>query len=281
MFEKFSLGIYEKAFPAGMDWEQRFSLARSIGFDFLELSIDESDERLARLDWSLDTCQEFIRLQQETGIRVSTLCLSGLRRYPIGSPSREVREQGMLIIHKAIRLASALGIRLVQLAGYDVYAPDVSTRESAELFRYNIGRALSTASSFGVILAIENMEVPFTNSLQALMEFVTYYRSPYLQIYADIGNLSAMGKDIGKELRMAQGHIAAIHIKDTVAGICRDIAFGKGTVDFEQVFSELLETHYSGLLLLEMWAQPGEDFLQSCTDAYRFITGKMRRAGIR
>lgn len=280
MFRNFNLGIYEKAFPAGMPWEQKLSLAHSIGFDFLELSIDETDGRLARLDWSLDTCREFIRLQHQTGIRVSTLCLSGLRRYPIGSPSPEVREQGMELISKAIRLASTLGIRVVQLAGYDVYAPDVSTRESRELFHYNIGRALATASAFGIVLAIENMEVPFTNSLQALMEYVTFYKSPYLQIYADIGNLSAMGKDIGNELRIAQGHIAAIHVKDTVAGICRDIAFGKGTVDFEQVFSKLLETHYSGMLLLEMWEQPGVNSLQSCTDAYRFITEKMRLAGL-
>lgn len=278
MFENYSLGIYEKAFPATMDWEQRFTAAREIGFDFLELSIDDTDQRLARLDWSLETCHEFIRLQHQTGIRVPTLCLSGLRRYPIGSPSLKVSETGMLLISKAIRLASRLGIRVVQLAGYDVYAPDESDLESATLFHHNIGRSLLEASTYGVILAIENMEVAFADSLERLMEYVSFYNSPYLQLYADIGNLSAMGKDIKQELQIAQGHIVAIHIKDTVAGICRDIPFGKGTVDFGHVFRTLVETHYSGMLLLEMWDSPTIDPVQAISEAFNLITEKMRRA---
>ncbi|MDY0289357.1 MAG: L-ribulose-5-phosphate 3-epimerase [Sphaerochaeta sp.] len=280
MFEHYSIGIYEKAFPATMSWEKRFSSAKAIGFDFLELSIDAADERLARLDWSLETCRDFIRLQHQAGIRVSTLCLSGLRRYPIGSPSPKVRENGMLLISKAIRLASHLGIRIVQLAGYDVYAPDVSSDQSVELFHQNIGRAVAEASTYGVILAIENMEVPFADSLTRLMSLVSYYDSPYLQLYADIGNLSAMGKDLNDELQAAQGHIAAIHVKDTVAGICRDIPFSKGTVNFEEAFRSLRAIGYTGMLMLEMWAQPEEDPMVACSEAYGFITERMKRAGL-
>ncbi|MDN6773864.1 MAG: xylulose 5-phosphate 3-epimerase, partial [Enterobacterales bacterium] len=46
------LGIYEKALPAGEDWLPRLQLAAELGFDFVEMSVDESDARLARLDWS-------------------------------------------------------------------------------------------------------------------------------------------------------------------------------------------------------------------------------------
>lgn len=46
------LGIYEKALPAGEDWLTRLQLAGELGFDFVEMSIDESDSRQARLDWS-------------------------------------------------------------------------------------------------------------------------------------------------------------------------------------------------------------------------------------
>lgn len=47
-----SLGIYEKALPRDISWEKRLELAKELGFNFVELSIDESDKRLARLDWS-------------------------------------------------------------------------------------------------------------------------------------------------------------------------------------------------------------------------------------
>ena len=50
--KKFRLGIYEKAMPASLDWEARLQKAKEAGFDFVEISIDESDERRARLDWS-------------------------------------------------------------------------------------------------------------------------------------------------------------------------------------------------------------------------------------
>ncbi|MDY4064217.1 MAG: xylulose 5-phosphate 3-epimerase, partial [Ligilactobacillus agilis] len=53
-----SLGIYEKALPHDLTWEERLELVRKLGFNFLELSIDESDERLARLDWPEDKIKE-------------------------------------------------------------------------------------------------------------------------------------------------------------------------------------------------------------------------------
>ena len=46
------LGIYEKALPAGECWLERLRLAKTLGFDFVEMSVDETDERLSRLDWS-------------------------------------------------------------------------------------------------------------------------------------------------------------------------------------------------------------------------------------
>ena len=45
------LGIYEKALPKELSWVERFNAAKAAGFDFLEISIDETPERMARLDW--------------------------------------------------------------------------------------------------------------------------------------------------------------------------------------------------------------------------------------
>ena len=37
------LGIYEKALPAGECWLERLKLAKALGFDFVEMSLDETD----------------------------------------------------------------------------------------------------------------------------------------------------------------------------------------------------------------------------------------------
>ena len=34
------LGIYEKALPAGECWQERLRLAKELGFDFVEMSVD-------------------------------------------------------------------------------------------------------------------------------------------------------------------------------------------------------------------------------------------------
>ena len=46
------LGLYEKALPPELTWEERLRAVKELGFDYLEISVDEKDERLARLDWT-------------------------------------------------------------------------------------------------------------------------------------------------------------------------------------------------------------------------------------
>ncbi len=61
----------------------------------LELSIDESDERLARLDWTKAQRAEVRDASWQTGVRLHTLMLSGHRRYPLGSADPAIREKAL------------------------------------------------------------------------------------------------------------------------------------------------------------------------------------------
>ena len=45
----YRLGLYEKAMPGSLALEEKLSLARKSGFDWMELSVDESEEKLRRL----------------------------------------------------------------------------------------------------------------------------------------------------------------------------------------------------------------------------------------
>ena len=64
------LGIYEKALPAGECWLERLQLAKQLGFDFVEMSVDETDERLARLDWSREQRLALVSAIAETGVHI-------------------------------------------------------------------------------------------------------------------------------------------------------------------------------------------------------------------
>ena len=67
------------------------------------MSVDESDERLARLNWSREERMAVITAIQQTGVRIPTLCLSVHRRYPFGSRDAATREQARTIMLQAIR----------------------------------------------------------------------------------------------------------------------------------------------------------------------------------
>ena len=62
MKKSYTLGLYEKAMPGTLSWREKLEAARDAGFDFVEISIDETDQKLARLDMSAEERLELVRL---------------------------------------------------------------------------------------------------------------------------------------------------------------------------------------------------------------------------
>jgi predicted hexulose-6-phosphate isomerase len=189
------VGIYEKALPYELTWLQRLDLAQQAGFDFVEMSVDESDERLARLDWSARERGKLREAIAKTGVPVLTMCLSGHRKYALGSASPQVRQQALDILHKAIDLSTATGIRIIQLAGYYVY---YEPHDEGSLARYqeSLAFGLEWASQAGVMLALENVDGNDIDSVRRAMTLVRAFNSPWFQIYPDIGNLAEHGLNV-------------------------------------------------------------------------------------
>ena len=75
--KRYTIGLYEKAMPSSLTWKEKMEAAKKAGYDFIEISIDETDEKLARLDWSKEERLELIKMMYETGIPIRTMCLSG------------------------------------------------------------------------------------------------------------------------------------------------------------------------------------------------------------
>lgn len=264
----FSLGVYEKAMPDNLSWEEKFKATKETGFDRIEISIDESNYRLGRLD-NFDF-KKFITLQQEYGVIVTTMCLSGHRKYPLGSHDIVVRNKGMDIMEKAIRFSSKSGIRIIQLAGYDVYYDEVSTKESKQYFVENLFKAANYAAKYGVILAFETMETEFMNTVEKALEYVLHVSSPYLQIYPDIGNVTNGTEDALADIKTGKGHIVAAHLKETIPGVFRNMRFGEGRVDFKTLITEL-KSQGVYMYTAEFWHDSKKDFKAEMKHTYDFL----------
>lgn len=237
----YSIGLYEKAMPASLTWREKLECAKACGYDFVEISIDEKDEKLARLDWSADERRELVALMEEVGIPIRSMCLSGHRKYPLGASDPAVQQRGMEIMEKAIQLADDLGIRIIQLAGYDVYYED-STPQTKANFIQNLKTAAEMAAVKGIVMGFETMETDFMNTTWKSMFYVNMVNSPYLGVYPDSGNLTnaavSYGINVLDDLESGRDHIVALHLKETVPGKFREIPFLTGHVDFPAVIAK-------------------------------------------
>ena len=281
-----SLGIYEKALPRMDDWQKLLQLVKDLGFNFLELSIDESDERLARLEWDKEQRWKLVQAVWSTGVRIHTLMLSGHRRFPMGSADPAVRERSMDMMKKSIQLAADLGIRNIQLAGYDVYY-EPKTLQTREYFLENLQRAVEMAAAKEIMLDIETMDDAFINSLDKIAYLKKQIHSPWIQAYPDLGNLSAwLHEGIGADLEKNIDLIAAIHLKDThpvtaeSAGVFRDVPFGEGCVDFAGCLKLLKRLGYAGAFTIEMWTEKAEDPIAEVRQAKTFFEKVFAEAGL-
>lgn len=281
--KKIPFGIYEKALPNAFSWEEKFIAAKEAGFDYIEISIDESDERLERLDWSQEERNNLRNLASKHDIRISSMCLSGHRRFPFGSRDIETKNNAYVIMEKAIQFALDLDIRIIQLAGYDVYyeKADIETKQR---FIEGLKQSVEWASRASVMLAIEIMDTEFIGTITRAKEYIDLINSPWLKVYPDLGNLSRWTRNPSNELQLGKKHIVAIHIKDTKPGIFKCVPFGEGTVDFVKLFNTLSDISYKGPFLIEMWADNNKEYtieeaIQEIKEARYWALDKMNQGG--
>lgn len=271
------IGIYEKALDPADSWRTRLEKAKRIGFDYVEISIDENDGRIARLDWTEEQIEELRRTCYEVGMPIQSMCLSVHRRFPFGSSDPQKRARAYELMDKAISFCSAMGIRVIQLAGYDVYY-EPSTPESRRLFREGMIWSAKCAARKQVMLAMEIMDTPFINSISKNMAYESMLRSPWFRVYPDLGNLSAWPEnDPAFEIEQGIGSIVAVHLKDTIPpspdfpGKFKCVPFGSGCVDFPARFAQLERLGYTGPYMIEMWYDPDTNDTEEASKALNWM----------
>ena len=286
-FDKLVMGIYEKALPKKESWSTKINISKQAGYDFIEISVDESDERLARLDWSNEEIKNMKNLLIDKDFRIPSMTFSGQKRFPMGSIDTATREKSMDLMKKAIEISDKLGIRIIQVTGYDVYYEERSDK-TRELFIQNLKKASEWASKACITLAIENMENTFLNSVTKYMEIAKEVDSPWLKLYPDLGNLTAWTHDeVYNELEkgIKSQQIIAVHLKeakkvtDTFGGIFRELEFGTGDVNFVKTFETLKKAEFKGPFLVEMWNESSETPLEDIKKVRDWMISRMKEGG--
>jgi L-ribulose-5-phosphate 3-epimerase len=274
MGNNYKLGLYEKALPNDISIIDKLNLCKKFNFDFMELSIDETDEKLVRLDLDNNEIESILVNSIKIGVRIESICLSALRKYALGSRDRVIREKGILITKKAIVLASKLGIRYIQLAGYDVYY-EKSDTETKNNFITSLNKVVKFSSTYGVILAFETMENEFMDTVLKSLYYVNLINSPYLKIYPDIGNLTNASIKYETnpitDFKAGLGNIIAVHLKESNIGVYRDLIIGDGHVDFKSFIKESYEIGVSRFVC-ELWFKNYDNYKNNIELTYNKIS---------
>lgn len=284
MLKTYTIGLYEKAMPNDLSWKDKLLTAKESNYDYVEISIDESEDKIKRVDMSKEERLKMVQWMYETDMPVRSMCVSALTKYSLGNSDEELCKRGMDIARKAIKLADDLGIRVVMIPGYDVYYTE-STADTQQRFIYNLKVITEIAAGYGVIIGLETMENNFMNTVWKAMYYVQQIDSVYLNVYPDSGNLKNAAVSLGnseiQDLLAGKGHITSLHLKETVPGKFREIPYGAGHVDFQKI----IETAWAiGIrkYVTEFWYKGGQTWkedIRQVNSMMRAILDKIAEEG--
>ena len=270
--KSYTLGLYEKAMPNNLSLYEKLKIIDGIGYDFMEISIDETNEKLDRLNMSKEERCKLLNYMKNSGTKINTMCLSAHRKYALGSKDDVVSNKGLKIMEEAISLATDLNIKIIQLAGYDVYYEE-STEETRHKFIVNVAKCAKMAAKSGILLGFETMDTPFMDTIKKANNYVEIVNSPYLNIYPDCGNITNAYdgniEDIKSDIIYGKGRIIAMHLKEVEKGKYRDVSFGDGWVDFKTVIETSLNCGIK-TYVTEFWQQD-ENWLSEIEKVYNKI----------
>ncbi|WGI36407.1 L-ribulose-5-phosphate 3-epimerase [Mesomycoplasma lagogenitalium] len=252
------LGIYEKAINNKFSWAEKIDIAKEAGFDFIEFSVDESDFRLERLDWTDQQINELRKILIEKNFYFNSMCLSAHRKFPFGSKDPIIRKKALEIMEKALILAKKLGIRIIQMAAYDVYY-EKANETTRKRFIEGMKKCALLAQKYSVDLAFETMDTPFAGTISKCLTFLKEINMPNFFVYPDLGNLNQFTNDVENEIMLGKDKIIAFHFKDTTSSKFKEVEWGKGTVKFPKSLKAIKKINFKGPILIEMWSKNNKD----------------------
>ena len=181
---------------------------------------------------------------------------------------------------EAIQFALDIGVRNIQLAGYDVFYEEADDETRAN-FIEGMKYAADQASRFGIMMSIETMENDFSGSIAWCKAFLKEVNSPWLQVYPDLGNLTLCSPDPVEDLKKGIRSVAAIHLKETRPGEYKCVPFGQGHVNFPLLFATISELKYAGTFVVEMWADNDveadfQEAVQNIHEALEWMRERMK-----
>lgn len=165
----------------GASVQEKFALARAVGFEGVELDSPS--------DLDLD---EVLAARDATGLAIPGVVDSVHWRDTLSHADAAVRARGAQALVRALEDCKRLGGSSVLLVSAVVNA-DVSYDQAWERSTAEIARVLPRAEELGVQIAIENVWNQFLLSPLEAARYIDQFQSPAIGFHFDVGNVVHYG----------------------------------------------------------------------------------------
>lgn len=243
-------GVNAWIFPNSFTIDQILEASREIGYDGVELNIDEDmlkhDKRMI---------SSIAEKAESLGLELPSLCTGLFWKYNLASPDEVLRKKGIEILRKGCEIASNLGAKVV-LAVPAVAVPEIPYQKTWQLSKRSILKAASAAQDHGVYIGVENVWNRFLYSPLEFRNFIEDIRHPHVKAYFDVGNIFFLGFPQQWILHLAD-LIACVHVKDFQRSTLQFKPLLQGDVPWPGVMRALRHIGYDGFLNVEVSPYPG------------------------
>jgi L-ribulose-5-phosphate 3-epimerase len=253
--------------PKELSYAERFALARSAGFDGIEMqTIANADE-----------AAEILAASKATGLRIHSVMNMDHWRLPLSSADPATVAQSVAGMETSLRNAALWGADVVLLVPAVVDAAtsygDAWTR-SQRVIRE---RLLPVATALNVVIAVEEVWNKFLLSPLEFARYVDEFNSPRIKAYFDVGNVVFYGFP-QDWIRVLGPRIVKVHLKDFQLdrpnGRFSWRNLGEGDIDWTAVRRALADAGYAGYVTTEVAAGDASYLKDLAGRVDRFLAGQ-------
>jgi L-ribulose-5-phosphate 3-epimerase len=231
--------------PKALPYAQRFALARTAGFEAIEMQTITSADEAA----------EIREAAIKAGLRIHSVMNSDHWKLPLSSSDPDVVNRSVKGMETSLQNAKLWGADTVLLVPA-VVDPKTGYRDAwTRSQRVIRERLLPVARDLNVVIAVEEVWNKFLLSPIEFARYVDDFESPQLRAYFDVGNIVFYGYP-QDWIRTLGPRIAKVHLKDFTLDR-RNSKFawknlGEGDIDWPEVRRALSEVKYNGFVTTEV-----------------------------
>lgn len=241
--------LSERPFPElqrfpHMTWEKEFYSAKEIGYDFLEWIFEYNDFESNPL-YSDAGRKEIRKIIESSEMPVHSVCADYFLEKPFYRNENYSIENNIDMLIETIKMTSDIGADRILLPVLE--KAELRTVEEAKLLIYAIEKCIP-------VMEKNNVKIGFETELKAndYKKLCDYFKHPLVGAYYDTGNCAFRGYDMQADMKILEGNIIGIHVKDRKIG-GESVFLGTGDTNFRQGIPQLLEQGYSGEFTLQTY----------------------------